>query len=93
MIAQLTWCLLQNVDQPGGAVKVYAADIDNNGTLDLISARTTSGINWYSNDAAAISPLLRSWCKVEHNALSNKHKKKGCQRTPFFISKYRPKII
>lgn len=52
MNAQLTWGPLQDVDQPGGVVKVYAQDIDNNGTVDLITAATTSGVRWYSNDGA-----------------------------------------
>ncbi len=48
--AQLTFGPEQLIANPDGVVKVFSADFDNDGDLDLLSTATIDGISWWEND-------------------------------------------
>ncbi len=49
---QLTFGPEQLIAIQDGVVKVYSADFDNDGDLDLLSTATIDGISWWENDGA-----------------------------------------
>lgn|GEM_PF-1968490 len=49
---QVTFGPEQLIAIQDGIVKVYSADFDNDGDLDLLSTATIDGISWWANDGA-----------------------------------------
>jgi hypothetical protein len=50
--SQVTFGPEQLIAIEDGVVKVYSADFDNDGDLDLLSTATIDGISWWSNDGS-----------------------------------------